>query len=110
MSTETCSSCGARLSPTIEWCGQCYAPVPKAAPATPSPGPSGPPAAEVGVRVPAPPSVDSPRNQASTPKVLPPDFDLRVDQQLAALRTEAHPIPKAAVFGALALAVVMALA
>jgi hypothetical protein len=30
---QTCHSCGAGLSPTLSWCGQCYAPKGHAAPA-----------------------------------------------------------------------------
>jgi hypothetical protein len=33
---ETCHSCGATLSPTTSWCGQCYAPNGRAAPTMPT--------------------------------------------------------------------------
>lgn len=29
---DTCSNCGATLSPDLEWCGRCYAPVRRQAP------------------------------------------------------------------------------
>jgi hypothetical protein len=34
---ETCHSCGATLSPTMSWCGQCYAPKGRAAPTMAAP-------------------------------------------------------------------------
>src|SRR5947199_5224143 len=94
MPTDNCSSCGARLSPGIEWCGQCYTRVPTAA--------------LTRTTAPAPMATAPPAPAADPQKVLPPDFDFRVDQQLAALRTQARPIPKSAVFGTLALGVALA--
>jgi hypothetical protein len=34
--TETCSNCGAPLSPDLSWCGRCFAPVVREDPAPPS--------------------------------------------------------------------------
>jgi hypothetical protein len=45
---ERCEACGARCSPDAEWCGQCYAPLPRPVTgpveaAAPAPAPTPPP-------------------------------------------------------------------
>ena len=97
MATDVCRNCGARLSPDIDWCGQCYARVPSsAAPIAPASLPS--PDATVAAPVAADPVPDV---QGDLPVL--PDVDL----QLAVLRAGTRPVSKSALIGWLSLMVVL---
>jgi hypothetical protein len=104
MPTESCASCGARLSPDVDWCGQCYQPVRTA----PAPAP-----AATALRPAAPaPDVKASAQPATAAgdAGVDPAVMARFDLELASLRTRSGRVSKAEMGGVVAGIVGLALA